>query len=38
MPAAQRRAWVGQDCLKMNSARMKLTELKNVIAEYQLSD
>src|ERR1019366_2451043 len=23
MPAAQRRAWVGQDCLKINSAQMQ---------------
>ena len=31
MPAAQRRAWVGRDCLKINSAYMKTTELKNII-------
>jgi hypothetical protein len=28
IPAAQRRVWIRQDCLKMNSARMKTSELK----------
>jgi len=28
MPAAQRRAWAWRDCLKMNSALMKRTELQ----------